>query len=540
MASLLPNIRQTFYNANGTPLVGGRLYAFVAGTDTPGNTYADEQGTILNEHPIVLNDNGEANIFLDHFSYKFRLENADGVTQWTIDNIDAIGFLRARSITREMIAEGSVTEEKIRERAVSEFKFEDAAVDGTKIQELSITEDKIRDGSITIEKVVEGEEVRFDVSSEILNLWKLWTPFTKLPNPSTLPANNAYGVAWSPDERLLAVAHDDSPFVTIYSRDGDTFTKLNNPSTLPGSTGRSVDFSSNGQFLAVGTLLSSYLNVYERDGDTFTNLESGTDALTDDVINPPTGTSWGVAFSPRDVGASLATNEGFLAVGSSAGFRILIYRYNIGSSDGAVTFTRQSSKLPSTPDSTIHCATWLPETGLILAVGHTTNSNNPNSVTVYRRHDDDFFFITHLLPDGITCFEIAFSPDGRFLACCLGEDPYIAIFERDGINFTRLPDPNVLPSGSAGGVSWAPDGSLLFITHSGLPYITVYERDGNTFTKISDFDEIPLDNAYDVKVSPSGSYLAVAHDSSPYISIYKRNFSFNPRGIVYLGGDNSG
>ena len=539
MASLLPNIRQTFYNSDGTPLVGGRLYAFVAGTDTPGNTYADEQGTILNEHPIVLNDNGEANIFLDHFSYKFRLENADGVTQWTIDNIDAVGFLRARSITREMIADGAVTEEKIRERAVSEFKIEDASVDGTKIQLRSISEDKIRDGSITIEKVVEEEEVRFDVSSEILNLWKLWTPFTKLANPSTLPPSRAFGCAWSPDERLLAVAHRSDPNLTIYSRDGDTFTKLTNPSTIPSSTSLAVGFSSNGEFLAVGTVLTPFLYVYQRDGDTFTNLESGTDAATDDVVNPPTGQVLGISFSPRNVGSRSITSQGFLAAGSAAGFILLIYRYGLND-DGSVTFTRQSNKLEGAPDSTIHCASWLPETGRILAVGHTTTSNNPNSVTVYARHYTGFDFLTHLLPEGITCVQIAFSPDGRFLACSLAEAPYVAIFERDGINFTRLPDPNVLPPGYSEGVSWSPDGSLLFITHDNIPYITVYERNGRTFSKISDFDEIPAGDGNFIAVSPTGTYLAVALDSSPYIALYKRNFSFNSRGIVYLGGDNSG
>jgi len=41
----------------------------------------------------------------------------------------------------------------------------------------------------------------------------------------------------------LAVAHASSPYVTIYSRSGDTFTKLANPATLPTGLGGGVTFS---------------------------------------------------------------------------------------------------------------------------------------------------------------------------------------------------------------------------------------------------------------------------------------------------------
>ena len=38
----------------------------------------------------------------------------------------------------------------------------------------------------------------------------------KLSNPSTLPAGSGYGVAFDPTGTYLAVAHNNSPYITIY------------------------------------------------------------------------------------------------------------------------------------------------------------------------------------------------------------------------------------------------------------------------------------------------------------------------------------
>ena len=43
-------------------------------------------------------------------------------------------------------------------------------------------------------------------------------------------------VAFSSDDTYMAVAHQNSPFITIYKRSGDTFTKLADPATLPTGT----------------------------------------------------------------------------------------------------------------------------------------------------------------------------------------------------------------------------------------------------------------------------------------------------------------
>lgn len=90
MASLIPVIKYRAFDGNGDPLVGGLLYTYVAGTSTPIATYSDP-GVTPNTNPVVLDANGEADVWLADGVYKFVLKDADGVTQWTVDNVTISG-----------------------------------------------------------------------------------------------------------------------------------------------------------------------------------------------------------------------------------------------------------------------------------------------------------------------------------------------------------------------------------------------------------------------------------------------------------------
>jgi hypothetical protein len=76
MASLTPSPKMQFFTANGTPLVGGRLYTYAAGTTTPLATYTDSTGTSANTNPIILDSRGEANVWLGNLLYKFTLNDS--------------------------------------------------------------------------------------------------------------------------------------------------------------------------------------------------------------------------------------------------------------------------------------------------------------------------------------------------------------------------------------------------------------------------------------------------------------------------------
>ena len=88
MASLSPTPKLQFFGTDGLPLVGGKLYTYAAGTTTPLASYTDHTGNTANTNPVILDSNGEADVWLpDTTSYKYVLKDADDVTLYTVDYV---------------------------------------------------------------------------------------------------------------------------------------------------------------------------------------------------------------------------------------------------------------------------------------------------------------------------------------------------------------------------------------------------------------------------------------------------------------------
>lgn len=74
-------------DANGNPLAGGKLYSYAAGTSTPLATYTTRAGDVANANPVILDANGEADVWLTAgVDYKFALYSSSDVLQETVDN----------------------------------------------------------------------------------------------------------------------------------------------------------------------------------------------------------------------------------------------------------------------------------------------------------------------------------------------------------------------------------------------------------------------------------------------------------------------
>ena len=81
---------QQFFDNNGLPLNGGKIYTYQAGSSTNLSTYTDYNGTIANTNPIVLNSAGRTpdEIWLiEGYSYKFVIKDSSDVTIQTLDNL---------------------------------------------------------------------------------------------------------------------------------------------------------------------------------------------------------------------------------------------------------------------------------------------------------------------------------------------------------------------------------------------------------------------------------------------------------------------
>lgn len=89
MAELYPQPKQQYFDSNGDPLVGGKVYTYAAGsvgTGTPKATYTTAAASTENANPVVLDSRGEATIYWDGL-YKVILKDINDVLIWTQDYV---------------------------------------------------------------------------------------------------------------------------------------------------------------------------------------------------------------------------------------------------------------------------------------------------------------------------------------------------------------------------------------------------------------------------------------------------------------------
>jgi hypothetical protein len=167
MANLPPVIKQRYFDSNGNPLAGGKLYTYQAGTTTPQATYTDQGEGTPNANPIILDASGECSMWLDpDLSYKFVLKDSNDNTQWTVDNV--VGLLSTGSVVTASIQDDAVTQAKIADDAVGADQLKDsAAVDADR----AVTTDHIRNSAVTAAKlnsdVVDNSTLQYSTNLRI-------------------------------------------------------------------------------------------------------------------------------------------------------------------------------------------------------------------------------------------------------------------------------------------------------------------------------------------------------------------------------------
>jgi hypothetical protein len=126
--------------------------------------------------------------------------------------------------------------------------------------------------------------VSHDVSPFLSIYSRSFDTFTKITNPATLPVSKSYNCCFSADSNYLAVAASESPYTVVYSRSASVFTRLGN---IPGFDSRSndVSLSNDGSVLAVGLALSPFIHVYLRSASTFTKIQDPVTLPSSAVLN---------------------------------------------------------------------------------------------------------------------------------------------------------------------------------------------------------------------------------------------------------------
>ena len=312
----------------------------------------------------------------------------------------------------------------------------------------------------------------------------------KYSDPSTLPGGDGYDVTFSPDGSDIAVAHDGSPYITVYSWSSSGFgAKYSDPSTSPGYKCAGVAFSPDGSTLAVAQLNGfAGTRIYSWSSSGFGTLYSNPSNIERFQYN--------ITFSPD--GSDIAV------VGVTSPY-VQVFPW---SSSGAGTL--YSNPSPSISNRARGVA-FSPD-GSALAVAHQDGSE----ISVYSWSSSGFGTkysnpSSGLFNDG---YSVAFSPDGSDIA--IGTIAYSHASSRTinvyawsssgfGTKYSNPANSTKNSPNSVLSVKFSPDGSDLVIGHQGSPYVSAYPwTTGVGFgTKYSDPSTLPTDSVYGLAFSPA-------------------------------------
>lgn len=103
--SLAPSPQQ-FFNASGSPLSGGMVWTYAAGTSTPLATYTDSTGNTPNTNPVILDSAGfpsnagtRVGIWFGPQKYKLVVQDQNGVQQYVLDNVSSNNLPLTSTVT---------------------------------------------------------------------------------------------------------------------------------------------------------------------------------------------------------------------------------------------------------------------------------------------------------------------------------------------------------------------------------------------------------------------------------------------------------
>jgi WD40 repeat protein len=112
--------------------------------------------------------------------------------------------------------------------------------------------------------------------------------FTQVSNPYT--GSWAFACEFSPDGEMYAVAPTASPYLAIYSvSETNVYTKLANPSPLPANNGNDIAFSGDGVYVALAGYNITTVNIYK--------IDKALNTVTY-VCSTAISSTQGVCFSP--------------------------------------------------------------------------------------------------------------------------------------------------------------------------------------------------------------------------------------------------
>lgn len=287
---------------------------------------------------------------------------------------------------------------------------------------------------------------------------------------SNMPSANYESLCWSSDGVYLVGGRNNTPFLQISKRTGDTFALQSNPATLPSSHVYAVAFDYTDTYLFCAES-GAGIELYSRSGDTFTS------------ITAPTGLSG----TPRDISAHPSAD--YFAVVAQASPYLYVFK-----GDGAGSYSKLSDPSDLPPNNCYGVA-WNNDGTKLATVNYTTSpyitvySFDSGTDTFTKLDDPD------VLPSG-SLHHVAFSPDGTELICIpqtAGDIIQYSVGD-SALTYKRSITPD---TGSINSVDYAPDGEHIATAGTnGGSNQTIYKYSVVTPSVNDALDSYQMVNAY--------------------------------------------
>jgi WD40 repeat protein len=295
---------------------------------------------------------------------------------------------------------------------------------------------------------------------------------TKYANPSTLPPGNLRGMDWHPEANAIALGGDSSPYINAYSWDMDTGfgSKYSNPSTLPPSGGRGCSFSPDGNYLAFAHEQSPTVTVW--------NWSSG---FGSKVSNPSTNID---ATSCDDV--EFSPNGSYIGI---AGRGTQVQAYGWSNGWGGTRY------LSAGCGGQINNVSWHPDSN-VLAAAHFGNTGQ--SAFAY---SGSGFGSKYSDPSGQTnnAWAIQFHPDGDAIVVGHTVSPYVSAWAWSNGWGSKYSNPSTAILDTGFGLGWTADGKDLAVGFNGSPYVHVYAWSSGFGSKYANPSTLPTGRVWKCK-----------------------------------------
>lgn len=289
------------------------------------------------------------------------------------------------------------------------------------------------------------------------------------------PAGPVGTIAWSPEDRYLAISSSQNPYLWVYRRDGDALTLLSLPATGMTSRAQGLTWSPDGSTLAVAPESAVTPFLLRRSGDVFTKQ-----ALGD------------LAPLEQERGLNYSANGDELKItysGSIRGWSIAAGMYTsaglLATLPANSAFTRSGSDYSR--DSTLFA------TGLDISPWLALFSANNGALTPVT------------LPVGLSSAakQTRFSVDSRYLGWATTVTPFVKLYRRSG-NSSTFSEITGIPASDASAASFAWSQTSANFAVGGTQ-LRIYKRAVSTLTIVATW---PITGVTGIAWSPSGKYIA--------------------------------